>query len=634
MVTPIANAQQAQTITQEAPEYQNYQQSNDQSDQLAKLLEIPEVRAVYDQCNELKSTGVELELSECLWNGKQDIVGIGSNDTVRDKITSKLSEIDQEDQKKYESVNVIPLSKKTSEAQKKLEEFYYKRLNQQIFGESSNGKASDGSYKIIDHSRFNTIYQNQLTKNVLTAISSFCIEAEIKGSGPNLFPLISKDKKKRDERRKKNIKELSTTQLTLNEGETNEAVVAGVNYQSNNWQNCFMHAQYVCHGGKKNWTNPKTDQVEQITAKQAMGVDSCSKKKTECKTLIADYDYTKTRACELTNYLKTAKQNLKATKAISEGFKELGKGGGTRVVATGENFNPNQNLISSNTGLNIDEITSVSSNELVNESGFSEGVNNDLADLEKCVVKDAATGEFVIVPGAEEECKKYLNTDREQVEELKAEYALRLRGLTDKAKEIDLSSEDTKGVEGFLKDQGYTDDSISETIEANTDIKALKAQIIARYENEKLELIKSMNKRIEDRASSNAGTIDITPGSSDIEKLGRIHEELSSKTEQYAQLIHFNNVVSGFLEIGEGEDARMNTASIQREIANSAFSEKNLEGSSMADAYANQTENLEKSLEANKIELSEKDKDSGTDVTLDIKQINNELLNYDTGASQ
>ncbi|WP_372654717.1 hypothetical protein [Halobacteriovorax sp.] len=615
-------AQEAQTI--EAPEYQNYEQSNDQSDQLEKLLEIPEVNAIYQQCNQLKATDTKLEISDCIWKNVVD------NEDIKSKIASKLNNLDQDKVKKYESVNVLPLAKESTESQKKLEEYYYKNMNQQIFGDSVNGKNADGSYQVVDHSKFNTIYQNQLTKNVLTAISSFCIEASIKGSGEASFPLISSSVSKRNTQRQSNIKTLSKTTVTVN-----DKSLSGAQSQSNDWQNCFINAQYVCHDGTKSWKDSEGN-IKEATAKKTIGYD-CDIEDKECVNLRESYDYTKTRACELTNYLKVAKQNLKAVETISEGYNQLQKTGGIQAIATGEKPSANGNLIKQVSLDNkVDDITSVSSNEFVNESGFSEGVNSDLAELENCISKDPETGSYNLAPGAEESCKKYLNTDREQVETLKAEYALRLRGLAEKVKTIDATSEDTDGVEDFLKDQGYTDDEIGQTIEANTDIKALKDQIIARYENEKLELIKSMNDKMESTASTNDGVIDVSANSQDVSKLIKIHEELSSKTEQYAQLIHFNNVVSGFLDIDqEGKETRKNTASIQREIANSAFSEDNLANSpEMAVKYANQNENLEKSLEANSIELSEKDKGNDEGATLGVDKINNVILNYDIDSNQ
>ncbi len=644
-LTPLVHsvANEAQPIEQKAPEYQNYEKSNDQNDQLAKLLEIPEVKAIYDQCSQLKSQGQTFELSECLWNGRPSdgIEGVSTKDSIRDKISSKLNEVDQGKTKKYESVNVLPLAKKVSESQKKLEEYYYKNMKEKIFGDALGGKNADGTYQIVDHSKFNTIYQNQLTNNVLTAISSFCIEAEMKKGDGGSFPLLSSKLSKRNDTRKENVKMLSQQQV-----EVNGQNVVGVIEQSNNWQLCFVNAQYVCHGGKKTWTDDDGNK-QSTTAKDSLGVqESCTqtdtKKKEACKTLQDDFKYTKTRACELTNYLKVAKQNLKAVEIISKGYNELSKTGGTQVVATGEKLNPNENLIKSvSIGDKVDEITAVTSNEFVNEAKFSEGVNSDIAELESCIMKDPETGGYSLAPDAAESCKKYLNTNAEEVETIKAEYALRLRGLAEKVKEIDATSEDTKGLEGFLKDQGYKDEEIGQTIEANTDIKALKAQIIARYENEKLELIKAMNARMESKSSSKEGVIDTTEGSEDMDKLIIIHQELSSKTEQYAQLIHFNNVVSGFLEVkpdgNNDAEGVMNTASIQREIANSAFSEKNIESSEsdFAQGYINQEKGLTAALEENNIDLNQKkDKSQSEGATLGVDKINTEILNYDVDSNE
>ncbi|CBW26555.1 conserved hypothetical protein [Halobacteriovorax marinus SJ] len=619
---------------QEAVEYQNYDQVNDQRDQLEKLLEIPEVGQIYEKCNQVKANvDPNLDVSKCIWEGDNanGITGVKDQEGIKEKITSSLSELDDKKNTKYESVNVLPTNKKISNAQKKLEEYYYKSMKEKIFGEGESMKNSDGTFKVIDHSRFNSIYQNQLTNNILTAISSFCIEAKMMGTGENAFPLLSNTQSKRESQRKENIKKL---------GDKGNGEKSGAQIQSESWQSCFINAQYVCHGGTKTTKNKETGDYDKITAKSVFGYkEDCSSisdtdKKKKCEETKKDYNYSKGRACELTNYLKVARQNLKAVEKIDQGYQEIAKTGGLAVAATGEKLNPNQNLIKNvSTDDKLDEITAVTSNEFVNDSKFSEGVNEDLAELESCIAKDPDTGEYILAPNAQESCKKYLNTNREEVDRIKSEYALRLRGLSEKANLIDKESDDTKGVESFLKDQGYTEDQIGQTIEANTDIKKLKAQIIARYENEKEALIESMNKRMEETASTNNGVIDTSAGSKDIKKLEKIHKELSSKTEQYAQLIHFNNIVAGFLEVGEDqENARRNTASISREVENSAFSEDNLQANpEFANTYINQNENIQKSLEANQVDLSSGSKRAGNTegAVLGVDKINNVILNYD-----
>lgn len=620
----------------------HFEQHNEEVDKLSKLLEIPEVKGIYDQCSKIDG----VDMSKCLWQGNAtaNIVGIQNNEQVMEKIQSSLDDtLKDNDINQYESVTAISLKKETSLAQKSLEDFYLNKMSSEIFGEfDASGKPVDGKHKIIDHTKFNTIYQNQLTKNILTGISSFCIEAKV----VNQFPLISSKKSNRDSQRK--------TNLTSLQGAGN-GTLTGAEITSSQWKDCFVNAQYLCHGGNKTEMvdnngvkEPKRDSAGNVVknnAKHYLSITTCSStsdcdakstaaKKKECRDekkkcdqKQKDYKYTQQRACELTNFLKVTRQNLKTVEKISEGYNQAFSKGGVAIQGTDAKQQSNTEQVSLDK--KVDKLTATTSNEFINESGFSDATTNDLAELEKCIQKDPTTG-VITYTGDENACKKFLNTDREASEKLKAEHMLRLKGLSAKVSKLDATSDDTKELESYLSDQGLSNDEIGNQLAA-TDIKKLKQQIIDRYDAEKEQLIKSLNEQIEDKTSTNNGSLDLAAGaaSRDLQKLEKIHSELSSKTENYAQLIHFNNVVSGFLDIEEkGGKKKRNTASIKRELENSAFSNDNLGKNQILGAagYQDQNEKVEESLSG--VEISDNDGEQGA--TLGVDKINTVILKYDT----
>ncbi|OUR94112.1 hypothetical protein A9Q84_17530 [Halobacteriovorax marinus] len=624
---------QAQAIDESAPTT-HFQQHNDEVDKLSKLLEISEVKAIYEQCSK-KDPAVEM--SNCLWNGDGvggTIQGIAANENLMDKIQNKLDEtLNDGNINQYESVTTISLKKETTGAQKKLEDFYLNKMGKEIFGEyDAQGKPVGGKHKIIDHTKFNTLYQNQLTKNILTGISSFCIEAKV----IKKFPLISQSESKRKTQRITNVTSLKDPVS----GGTNP--LTGAEIASENWKNCFVNAQYLCHGGVK-ISKADDGTVSKKYAKTELGVKTCDdpsdcdassvtdKPKCKrdiktCKQKNKDYKYTKTRACELTNFLKVTRQNLKTVEKISAGYDQVFSKGGRGIQGTDSKNQANTQQVVIDK--KIDTMTSVTSNEFINDSGFSDGAKEDLAELEKCIQADQ-NGNAVAIADANA-CKKFLNTDKEASEKLKAEHAIRLKALTEKVKKIDIETEDTKELESFLQDQGMSDDDIGNQL-ANVDIVKLKEQIISRYKREKEELIKSLNDEINKTTSTEDGKFDFDKGdaSADLQKLKKIHSELSSKTESYAQLIHFNNVVSGFLDIEDqsGKKTR-NTASVKRELANSAFSQDNLgKTGALGDArYVDQNETIQESLK--NVELTDDGGEQGA--TLGVDKINTVILKYDT----
>ena len=281
----------------------HYQQHNEDVDQLEKLLEISEVKKIQEQCERDNSSNI----SDCIWQGVQ------ADEKVLESVQAKMNETlnnSENDIKQYESVTAISTKKEKSKSMQALEKFYADKISKELFGEPAS---VTGKVKIIDHSNFNKIYESQLTKNILSAVSSFCIEAEM----INGFPLIDKSASKRKSRRKKNVLTLSETGVTQKVNEDGSTTdISSAESASSDWQMCMDNAQYVCHDGVKHITR-SDGTVSKVTAKDKLDID-CSSDKSSDKKKCENYKYTQGRACELTNYLKVAKQNLKAVEKIEE----------------------------------------------------------------------------------------------------------------------------------------------------------------------------------------------------------------------------------------------------------------------------------------------------------------------------
>ncbi|WP_127716153.1 hypothetical protein [Halobacteriovorax sp. HLS] len=613
-ISVIAN-EQPETDTEDIG---NYQVHNEEVDQLAKLLEIPEVAKIKESCESSSRT----DISECIWEK------VEADEAIKNKVQAEmdatLNQVDGINQ--YESVTPIALKTKQTKSLKALEEFYAKKISKEIFGDdpSANGKV-----KILDHSKFNKMYENQITKNILSAVSSYCIDAEnIKN-----YPLIYKDKKEVEKVRKYNLDALSNTQLQT-DADGNPLTEAEI--QSKSWSICLKNLQHVCHDEYRE-IDPVTKKATRggLLKKELENTDSRIPKMP--KYTKEDIEHSSKRACEVTNYLKVAKQNLKAAGKISEGYEALAKDGSYSVQGT----DAKKNTIVEKVILNkekLENITTTSSNEFAAESGFSKEVSADLAEFEKCLVKtvDPDTGnvKYAFSPGAQETCKKYLNTNKAEVEKLKEEHALRQKSLISKVNKLK-NSNNEEDIKEFLIDQGRSEEEIQKQLQT-TDIDALKEQITRRYEAEKEQLIESLNDKLDAQTSQKEGVINISDqsGNTDLEKLKKIHSELSAKTENYAQLIHYNNIVTGFLEIkdSDGKVVGRNTSSIQKELGGNAFSEKNIQAISVKNeaAYTGKAQALDESIQKANINLegsSSSSEESST--TIGIKKINDDILNYD-----
>jgi hypothetical protein len=109
------------------------------------------------------------------------------------------------------------------------------------------------------------------------------------------------------------------------------------------------------------------------------------------------------------------------------------------------------------------------------------------------------------------------------------------------------------------------------------------------FKHEKDALVKRMNKLIDERSvEGEQGQIDFNDDTKKIFK--HIEEGLKERTKEYTQLLHFNNIVSGFLNITMKEDAE-ETANERVKISNIQSIDRELK--SMADVYGTEDEDSE-----------------------------------------
>ena len=119
-----------------------------------------------------------------------------------------------------------------------------------------------------------------------------------------------------------------------------------------------------------------------------------------------------------------------------------------------------------------------------------------------------------------------------------------------------------------------------------------------------------------------------------INKLKDIRDNLKNKTKEFAELVHFNNIVTSYLDItdGDGKTAK-NIASAKRELSGNIFSDEfsdqreefnsqgNLSGLS-ANGDTEFRDNVEQS-------LNMEEATSSDNAVLNVNDINKNLLNLD-----
>ena len=323
---------------------------------------------------------------------------------------------------------------------------------------------------------------------------------------------------------------------------------------------------------------------------------------------------TKGKACQVSQYLKGARQSLGALEKLDEKMDEKRQGEAVigyqmevcKDVSKGKCKNKGE-IESYNAGdkeKGIDALTTLTSTEAVEESGMKDAQKGLEEEYKKC--KDNQD---------EDTCKKFLATNRTEQEGIIDEYDIRSQAMLAKIQK--LKREKSKdGLTQYLKEEGYSEDQISEMTNDDAKVQKLWTSIEEKYQNARKNLVKSMRKRMEGSTTKKDDQIVFSGSGSDSVAIDTIAAELTDKTDRYADLVHFNNIVSGYLQVGSGSDAKRNTASLFAEIESASKDRKDA-ASDVRRA-------------ANEAGISDDRDDENTDpASLGIDEINENILNYE-----
>jgi len=578
----------------------------DENPSLSRAMEIDEVNTIYKSCFDHYHNGGNGSISGnklmgCLWEGDTaaGISGVSQNEDLAKQVTAVM-----ETDAKGKEVNSIryqqsvKVQKKVSPGLKALQDYYEKQLNEALYGKATNNKNKlIKTEKTVDQKVFFELHKSQLGKNIIAALSSYCIEAEnLQGE----FPIINKENK--DQIRKSNLKNLN--ELTAS-GETLSA--------SANWNVCIQNIQYICHQPTSLKTRDEAGQEVGSSNQFSKDklIDTCEtelpkKYQKDCTDII---EYSQTRACVVTQYIDEARRNLQVVDSTIEGYDKL--------KATNRNPANISFYSTSQKEKTIDDLTSITSKEVL-DSGLAKGNQEQLAQIEECIkTKD------------KELCSQFLDSNKEESYAVLAEFKLKQEAALAKLEGIE--KDDVETIKELLLEEGYTEEDAQEM----ASVEDIKQQIEEKYKAKKDALLRNMADEL-DKHTIAGKEMDLSNDSTDLKMLKKIEAELKGKTQEFAELVHFNNIVSGYLDTttGEGDDAQKssNTASLQRELDSNLFTDANLKEAKEFELKNNQQTDYD-SYVSNTLSKTGVNLDPGSttdaDTTaIDIKDINTHILNY------
>jgi hypothetical protein len=556
------------------------------------IMSNPQVKAIYDSCETTHATdpdaaaatatcfNTDLQKDQALYNSAKEQV------LAAKKAKDKSEKID---------VGSLEDKKKSPEI-KKLEAFLSKRLEESLYEDIKGGNPN-----FVDADTFFSLYDTQLSKNILSATSSYCMDTN---ASLNFF--IAKDdqlKIVRDENIKK-LKEFTNQNTAYSE-----------------WSHCLKNIEVLCAGLPKE----VTEVINNVTTTKQIPYQpptcppptssSPSQADLACTAQVKKtIEETTRRSCEVNNYIKSMRQNLIATKQIQDQMKKWHGVG--RVRASGENVTKNSRFQTTGNrdkdfsayqgtkeGKSFDDLTSVTTAEL-EKSDYNKALQDVDVKKKKC---DLSTVEN------DPECKD-IYYSKDEVKEAKknlAEIALNLQIKRDQIKEIE--KDNTKLIE-FLKQEGRSQDEIDTIMKSGENkIIAIKDRIIKEADNEKMAIIASYAKIIKEKEKPTANAGGVT----------------SAKPSAMKQLLHYNNIVSGYLEISSKgtnnqESKSGNTYILYKELRGNSGRETASSGGPKTDDEFDSATTKQKTEE-----FGLKEEKPGTgNAKLEVDQLNKQILNH------
>lgn len=532
------------------------------SQTLIELLKDDKVSAVYTECKEKKDQTKSIE--DCIWDGLDE----KKREEVKKKLAlAKEGSSEKESKAQYDSLDLSSGLKKADDKKKnvikdpaiqKLEDFLAKRLDETLYGDSKKADAT-GAVRVVNHNIFFELQESQVGKNILSAISSYCINTNEK----YLYDPSQKEA---------NISSLKDFSESQNK-ETGETEKTNTSYA--HWMGCATGIKKICEG----------DVSEEI--------------KKDSK-----YAESKKQACLVTKNISNARQVLLKLEQIKKANVENSQQSGS-VLQGKKTTSVYAGAKEGKDGKNIDDLTSISSSDIA-KSGYEEGIKEKKKILDNCKAAGDSTSP---------ECKKIFLTGEEADAEKKSveEYTMRSKVLEEKISPDNITKED---VSAYLKEQGYDDEKIKAALETSLD--EVKKKIAERYKAESDAIKAELSKKLRDKTISSEELKDKSALGTKIDALA---DEIRGKPEELKNLIHYNNVVSGFLTVTTEGGAKatnaQNVASIVREL-------ENTEG--LTEEEKKKNEELKAALIAKGVSMT--DSTDAKSASLSVERINENILNY------
>ncbi len=507
-----------------------------QNEMMALVEKDPTLNKIYENCDKSYITNKSEAIPRCLWEEvSKNHPGIKQK--VLDLFKTLQNANKPSTQSKITATNApIKVESGKDPYMQKLQDIITQNLDKvfstEVIIKDKDGKMvkdKGGTYLATDHAKFSELYNTHLTNVVTQSLSSYCSEAEEDSSGNFIIPENSRETTTgandgREDVLNKNIQKLSNASFKqLSPVECKLAQNTQV--PSCVFSRCIVNIESLCL---------KLPKLPQTSPSQND----------------KDKAYSKTRACEVVEYIKSARANIMALEKQKEFYEGLAKNTGPSAELKNIKQFEDENGVSRN-----------SQDVVTLTSGDSEKAKEEADKAWKNLnCTDQQTGQIKNV----EDCKKIILSQSDESKKALTEYGMRRIA---QAESINDMSE--VQIKEFLKGEGDSDQDIQKMFADNKgNLQDVRDLIRKKYRTEADEIIKSLNEKMaaRDIKESDFNTQKGKDGLKDIQA------ELQNKGDRYTKMLHFSNIVSAYLSIQSkgGGPAKSNTNQLFREVANTS----------------------------------------------------------------
>lgn len=279
-----------------------------------------------------------------------------------------------------------------------------------------------------------------------------------------------------------------------------------------------------------------------------------------------DEKETRVQACIAMSKIRTLKTNLAVTNDIQAKLKNMFKEGNAKGFFLHQHKSKKT----------IDELTNISSGEV--NRNYSKKQKEVLKQLEECKAK-LADEDSALDKKCETLLGQYLGKDEDLKKVKKDAEALKIVRGDKSEQDIDEMKKDIVREQTYQTDDQKKISSVENELEglSEDDIQSIKDEIEKKYDNEQQALIDKIGNQLDVAKKNNK------------EKVNQIIKDLKADQKHAGALIHYNNIISGYLDVQEdgtnkkkdGKKEKItNVRSIQQELKDYSENLSNLEPSS------------------------------------------------------